>query len=604
MVNLLRFVEKDISSNWFVVFKPFGIPTTTTSKTSWDLNKDDSVLNRIHLMGYEEAVNRMYEQKSPCLKGTSLASVKQKNYAPFAPLWNMASDSRGLLAACRGKKAIEFFLTASKCKLIQRSYIVLTETGNTVGTPKASINLPEVLEGYTLRSDQFWSPMGQSPRYEERIYMLFISDQVKNRRDHPWLSSNQRLTVIPSHKVGQHYGKRFHMRTKLLYSKNTSQGSNKEKVRQMYRVDLIEGTEEGLRCVLAHFGFPIVNDAIYNSAFASEVFQKYKEGHFSRTFPSVHTSIERGLLELALRPLESQFIHLGMSCCKVTLPDPDDEANIQQVDRAKLIMDAGSSKDSLLFTENLNSITIESEILPEFTAWVNGEPIPGVSAKNATMPIENFSCLAKKLLHPNSLNKVSFEGGEEDTIMVTDGLQKRQLAQYTPKSRVLKHRLVQCTPPVDTMKRDPFKHRLPNTQRGGLLCKNCGDFHSEHSCPLVPTSQLGAAEGYVEFYEQSTGQSVRKPFCITCGVFGHSFRTCVHSYARYHVHQNSTANTSEFSRSFARKIRQCQICKDSSHIELHCARKKSPPWGFDELGQPITRNVDTTGKRRWGEING
>ena len=624
MVNLLRFAEQSIRDKWFVINKPFGLPTMDNIKISWDLTYRDSVVNRLLIMGYEDisldTASFLSKQVKPLhskcdysdkkfQESTIKVSLKPSQWRriasdqpllSFAPLWSMKTDCRGLLAVAQGHASVQFFKRCVQLKLVRRTYVTLVEH---VLESQASkpVELSGKIEGYTIRSDLFWSSDKAKPGREERIYSLFLDNSHRSPITHPWIPSPKLLTVLPCEKINRRKGKYFNLQPKLLKQKLLKNADGSTNVRQMYAVDILEGGEDALRCAFSHYGHPIINDAYYNHLFA-ENFLKDHRGEPPRdvsqeSSEELQNDIERVMLEKALQPCASNFLHLGMCCSKVAFPDPDDEDNQQIMHRAVAQGEEISHSTSSSFGDNLKFITLELPIPPEFTAWLNGNPIPGIAAKSGIRPLSDARSLGKRLIDKTFIRSNStYDEDEEELIMVRGvGNSSSLSTSHAGKKTMMKYPLVVCTETVEIAKHEAPSRRGLSLDKNTMLCRHCGDFHSESRCALVSVKPSSTIDRYKAFYTH-VSKNIRKPsFCITCGVFGHQFYGCVHSFSKFRhgPRKNSKVGESGAKQEiFSRRYRQCQLCQSLDHREISCPQRKSPPWGYDELGSPVRK--DTT----------
>ena len=615
MVNLLRFLKHGIRDRWFVIDKQFGLPTLKDSSIACDLTNVDTVMNRLLIMGYESISREphLYATENH-QQGADGCNIYRRNppssevlgekqpHLSFCPIWNMSSECRGILAIAQGAKSIEFFHECERNRLIHRKYAVLVES-DLLEKDKPSKQVGEAVEGHTLRSDLFYSPGKSNLKQEERIFSLFQSNEPQE--SHPWLPLHKRLSVLPYERFAGKKGKYFCFRPKLIKAKIITKSNGSKKLRQIFEVEFNRGTEADMRCAFAHLGFPILNDPVYNHQYAVAAFNKFashlRNGVKDPEWNEIQERVEKGMLEDALNPIASNSLHIGICCIKVTFPDPSDMANEELM--RDLNVDDNKENINDIASENAQYTKIEIPIPAEFDAWIEGDNLPADAAKNGIRPLQDPQALATQLIKPEFINGDIAPREDDSAIMVSAKLGMSQATVDAGSASFLSSQLVECKASLGHAKNTKHTRLASKFPRTTLLCSHCGDFHHEAMCP----SANSAIKPYDSFAQHASQGGKNPSFCITCGTFGHLFYGCVHSYSKFRIqwHDSSAQSTTKgqedvrIKTKWPSKARQCQVCESIDHREIQCARRKIPPWGYDELGAPIRKTQHSKLKRQF-----
>ena len=706
MVHLLRVLHKSLTDPWFTVFKPFGLPTTTTNEkaTLKDLTSSDSVLYRLMLMGKyctkSQKPDRS-EETGSVGKFVDLYHVDNR-YCVGIP-WNMSKETRGLLLCAHSSPNVYFFRRCAEGLFLRRTYTVLCEanpedelltqqneragsiarssnniksarfTGSENGsknptelatrpckTAQPRIPLPRrLISGFVLKSHFLMTGKDNSPQRVHRIASLFLAPGCSLAPQHPWLQPIEYLAVIPGCSFGPHKGSKVSFSVRLLASypcpngrdeSDTNQlgASGSIKMRYMYEIELIEGTEEGMRCLLADKKCPVLNDTVYDIDFAKRMWEKVcslknimedEQHRVINTFKDFSCDfrgpVEEYLMDLALKPTESNFLHLGLCCTKIDFPDPVIEENIILLKHAQMVRhieaqhfqhDKISERNSCAETigwdgnrgvrDQFKRCVVEIPIPKPFRQWSRGVPLSIEAIEEGMRP--NPSLLTKFEFpvsqtnhHIDSRNESSVVQAQDTTIASDE--QKPTDVSFHEEDMSLS---VTALPPAELslLSETEKENRLTRRRREELLrpCPSCGGFHTQDRCSRVQRSSTSLVEAVRDFASSGentsssfTAQAAKRlPFCVICGVRGHFFHVCVHAFSRVCTIPAKRSSEEEtqlgkgegISTTNAERtetIRRCRICGRFDHTESRCVERKAPPWGYSPLGSPLnfhTRN--------------
>lgn len=349
-----------------------------------------------------------------------------------------------------------------------------------------------------------------------------------------------------------------------------------------YEVSTQRATEMDVCSAFAANGLPVVCDPAHDRAVWKELQNLQQESNKEK-----RKAMPADQAYALLIANNIQHVGYGVACTSIRFPKPTSKNHATLSQLAFLARNETRGSMSRDTSSSFDCCAAEAGPPTSFASFVDGNG-PAMRVEEICT-LSCWQCWETGHAAKDCPKRIAGEPPVQpsDAVMhvreasIVGGTLQRQLvaSTYQPTAQQLLESLQQKQSLECNNERPTYALQVPRQRDNPVVpamhrqlrCSYCGQKHHVSDCPKLQGATVPSAVEKMALTDKSL------LFCISCGEYGHSYRTC-----------------SKISKVTQLTVKGCPLCGSRTHVILDCPVRSRPPEGYSEVGMKLSGGLTPT----------